>query len=375
MKTAFKCKFFQNFIRMNIEMKLGILTSGGDCPGLNSAIRSVAKSLYRQMPGVEIVGIVGGYSGLINKEYRAMKPENFYDIINLGGTILRTTRQPFKNITDSEEPGPNKIDKIIHNYKEMGLDCLCALGGNGTHKTANLLSSTGLNVVALPKTIDNDIWGTDETFGFQTAVELGTEIVDRLYTTAASHSRVIVVEAMGNKFGWLALATGLSSGAEVIVIPEIPYDINEINETITHRVKEGRAYSVVIVAEGAFSKAESGLKRKDRLAARTAEGFQSVSAKLSKEIQNCTGIDSRVMVPGHYLRGGSPCAYDRMLTTQFGSYAADLIFNGVYGVTVAKKYGEITHNKLEVVADKPKPVPLDHPFITAARGTGISLAD
>ena len=342
--------------------KIGILTSGGDCPGLNSAIRGVAKSLYQRLPEVEIIGVVGGYTGLIDQEYRGMKPEDFYDIINLGGTILRTTRQPFSTMQTEDEPGAKKIDKIVNHYHELGLDCLCTLGGNGTHKTANLLTAAGLHVVALPKTIDNDIWGTDETFGFHTAVELGTEIVDRLYTTAASHSRVIVVEVMGNKFGWLALATGLSSGAEVIVIPEIPYRIDKINQAIENRVKSGRAYSVIIVAEGAFSVDESGFKRKERLARRASEGFLSVSAKLSKEIQSGTGIESRAMAPGHYLRGGSPSAYDRMLTTQLGAYAADLICNEIYGVTVAKKDGLITHNELAEVAGKPKPVPLTHPL-------------
>ncbi|MCL2884922.1 MAG: 6-phosphofructokinase, partial [Oscillospiraceae bacterium] len=229
--------------------RIGILTSGGDCPGLNSAIRGVAKTLYGRMPDVEIVGIVGGYSGLIEPEYRFMQPEDFYDILTLGGTILRTTRQPFKTMQANDEPGTNKLDKIVSTYGDLGLDCLCTLGGNGTHKTANLLASRGLNVVALPKTIDNDIFGTDETFGFHTAVELGVGIVDRLYTTAASHSRVIVVEVMGNKCGWLALATGVSSGAEVIVIPEIPYNIDKINEAILNRYKAGRPYSVVIVGE------------------------------------------------------------------------------------------------------------------------------
>ena len=355
--------------------RVGILTSGGDCPGLNSAIRGVAKTLYRRIPGAEIVGIVGGYTGLIEKDCRVMRPEDFYDILTLGGTILHTTRQRFKTMRDEDEPGHNKLDKIVRNYKELGLDCLCTLGGNGTHKTADLLASEGLNIVALPKTIDNDVWGTDETFGFHTAVELGAGIVDRVYTTAESHSRVIVVEVMGNKFGWLALATGVASGAEAIVIPEIPYHIQKINEAIVNRVNAGRAYSVVIVAEGACSAEEAGIKRKERMIKRAEEGFLTVSAKLSKEIQADTGIETRTMTPGYYLRGGSPSAYDRILTTQFGAYAAELICHDVYGVTVAKKDGIITHNRLADVAGKPKPIPLRHPLIAAARDTGISFAD
>ncbi|MCL2488014.1 MAG: ATP-dependent 6-phosphofructokinase [Oscillospiraceae bacterium] len=356
-------------------MRFGILTSGGDSPGLNAAIRGVTKTLYRRMPDAEMVGIIGGYTGLLEKQYREMKPEDFYGIMNLGGTILRTTRQPFKSMRDEEEPGLAKIDKIVANARELGLDCVIALGGNGTHKTANLLAQHGLKVVALPKTIDNDIWGTDETFGFHTATELGVEVVDRIYTTAASHSRVIVVEIMGNKFGWLALAVGLGSGAEVIVLPEIPYNIDKISETIFRRAERGRSYSVVIVAEGAYSVAEAGIKAKERVARRQSLGFSAVSAKLAKEIQEATGIESRAMVPGHYLRGGAPSAYDRILTTQFGTYAANLICEGSFGTTVAKKDGKITHNPLAEVAGKTKPIPPDHPFIQAARSTGVSFAD
>lgn len=357
--------------------KVGILTSGGDCPGLNSAIRAIAKALYLQMAKIKIIGIIGGYAGLIEKDYRVMQPEDFYDIMSLGGTILRTTRQPFATMQMriEGEPSPSKLAKMVSTYKELGLDCLCVLGGNGTHKTANLLASEGLNVVALPKTIDNDIWGTDVTFGFNTAVELGVEIVDRLYTTAASHSRVIVVEVMGNRHGWLALSTGVASGAEVIVIPEIPYDIEKTCEAIMDRVKAGRPYSVVVVAEGACSIQEAGTPRRERATARAARGFSSVSAELSQGIELATGIETRTMAPGHYLRGGAPCASDRILTTQFGAYAAHLISHEVYGVTVAKKNRKITHNLLSDVAGKPKPVLPDNPLITVARSTGISFAD
>ena len=206
--------------------KIGILTSGGDCAGLNPAIYSLARSLYKKIDDVELIGIYDGYTGLINLNTKVLGPRDFDGLLAQGGTFLRSIRQSFKTIDVKDENGVSKADKIISNYKKIGLDCLVTLGGNGTHKIANLLSQRGLNIVALPKTIDNDIFGTEETFGCDTAVQAGVDYIDAIKTTAASHSRVMVVEIMGNKVGWLPLTTGVASGADVVLLPEIPYDID-----------------------------------------------------------------------------------------------------------------------------------------------------
>ena len=237
--------------------RIGILTAGGDCPGLNATIRGVAKAMYQKMDDVQMVGIVDGYKGLIEGEYHEMKPSDFSGILTQGGTILGTARTPYKSMKVVE----NEVDKVAQmkeNYKRMKLDCLLTLGGNGTHKTANLLSQEGMNIIGLPKTIDNDIWGTDVTFGFHTAVDIGTEVVDRIHTTASSHKRVMVIEIMGNKAGWLTLYTGIAGGADIILIPEIPYDIKKVIKAVERRANDGKSFSIIAVAEGAFDTAPSG---------------------------------------------------------------------------------------------------------------------
>ena len=222
--------------------KIGILTSGGDCQGLNSTIRAVAKTLYQHYgnDGVQIIGIIDGYHGLIYNETRIMKPEDFSGILTMGGTILGTSRQPFKLMRVIDENSVDKVAEMKKNYKKLELDCLVVLGGNGTQKTANLLREEGLNVVSLPKTIDNDLWGTDKTFGFQSAVDIATNVIDCIHTTATSHGRVFIVEVMGHKVGWLTLYAGIAGGADVILIPEIPYDINSVINTIKKRTESGR---------------------------------------------------------------------------------------------------------------------------------------
>ena len=226
--------------------RVGILTSGGDCQGLNSAIRGAAKALYENYGNqVEIYGIIDGYRGLINGEYRLMQPEDFSGILTRGGTILGTSRQPFKlmRVID-EDTSIDKVAEMKKTYKKLKLDCLVILGGNGTHKTANLLFEEGLNVVTMPKTIDNDIWGTDVTFGFQSAVDIATNVIDCIHTTATSHGRVFIVECMGHKAGWLTLHAGIAGGADVILIPEIPYNIEKVIDCIKSRTKSGKTFSI-----------------------------------------------------------------------------------------------------------------------------------
>lgn len=364
--------------RMGFTMKrIGILTSGGDCQGLNAAIRGVSKALYEEFgKDVEIYGISDGYRGLIEGDYKKMKPENFSGILTLGGTILGTSRQPFKLMRVIDDA--NNIDKVKamkDNYKKMQLDCLVILGGNGTHKTANLLSEEGLHVVSLPKTIDNDVWGTEMTFGFHSAVEVASNVLDCIHTTATSHGRVFIVEIMGHKVGWLPLYAGIAGGADVILLPEIPYTINSIVKTLENRNKAGKRFSILAVAEGAISKKESKMSKKELKAARASTPYPSISYRLAKEIEAETGNEIRVTVPGHFQRGGSPCAYDRVLSTRFGAAAAKLIKEKNYGNMVALRGGNIVPVPLSEVAGKLKTVPVDCEEIQAAREIGVTFGD
>ena len=240
-----------------MKKRVGILTSGGDCPGLNATIRGVAKALYARFgENVEIVGILNGYHGLITGEYKEMCEDDFRGILTLGGTILGTKRTPFKLMRVVEEDKIDKVAAMKKTYKDAKLDCLLCLGGNGTHKTANLLSQEGLNIIGLPKTIDNDIYGTDVTFGFHTAVDIATEVIDRIHTTAGSHSRVMCIEIMGNKAGWLTLYSGIAGGADIILLPEQPYDIDRVCDAVERRARKGSNFSIIAVAEGAINTEE-----------------------------------------------------------------------------------------------------------------------
>ncbi len=356
--------------------RIGILTSGGDCQGLNAAIRGVAKALYERFDDeVEIYGIIDGYRGLIEGNYKHMKSSDFSGILTLGGTILGTSRQPFKLMRVVDEGSVDKVKSMKDNYKKMKLDCLVILGGNGTHKTANLLNKEGLNVVTLPKTIDNDIWGTEMTFGFSSAVEIATNVIDCIHTTATSHGRVFIVEVMGHKAGWMTLHAGISGGADVILLPEIPYDADKIVKTLDQRNKDGKRFSILAVAEGALSCEEAKLSKKEFKAARAQMAFPSISYRLAKEIGEKTGQEIRVTVPGHFQRGGSPCPYDRLLATRFGATAARLIAEKNYGNMVALRNGVIEPVPLGEVAGKLKLVPTDSDIIQTARDIGITFGN
>ena len=357
-----------------MKRRIGILTSGGDCPGLNAAIRGVARAAY-EMFDAEIIGISNGYAGLIDDEWQEMKKSDFSGILTLGGTILGTSRRPFRNMRIVEDDGVDKVAAMKKTYKNLKLDCLVTLGGNGTHKTANLLSEEGLNVIGLPKTIDNDIYGTDFTFGFHTAVDIATECIDRLHTTASSHGRTMVVEIMGNKAGWLTLYAGVAGGADVILLPELPYDIKEVAKAVGDRAKSKKAFSIVAVAEGALSKEEAKMKKKERAEYRSTLPYDCISKRIAAELQELAGVEARAVVPGHIQRGGSPSAYDRVLSTQFGVHAAELIRDEIYGVTVTLNGNEIIHNKLKDIAGVPKPVPKDDHVLVTARNMGINLGD
>ena len=356
--------------------KVGILTSGGDCQGLNSAIRGVAKALYHTLgDSVEIWGIADGFRGLIEGEYKRMRPEDFSGILTLGGTILGTSRQPFKLMRVIDETGVDKVEAMKKTYRKMGLDALVILGGNGTQKTANLLSGEGLNVVSLPKTIDNDVFGTEVTFGYHSAVEIATGVLDCLHTTATSHGRVFIVEIMGNKAGWLTLSAGLAGGADAILIPEIPYDPRRVREMLEERARRGKEFSILAVAEGAISREESELSKKELKARRAADPAPSAAYRLMREINADSKYEMRVTVPGHFQRGGAPCAYDRVLTTRFGAAAAELVCSEQYGRMVALQSEKITSVLLSETAGRARHVPLDAGEVQAARAIGLCLGD
>ena len=243
-------------------LRIGMLTSGGDCQALNAAMRGVVKGLCSKRDDVEIYGFKDGYKGLIYDIADRMTPDDFSGILNRGGTILGTSRQPFKKMRIPDENGLDKVEAMKSNYRKYKLDCLVVLGGNGTHKTANMLREEGLNVVTLPKTIDNDLWGTDMTFGFQSAINIATDAIDCIHTTAASHNRVFIVEVMGHKVGWVTLHAGIAGGADIILLPEIPYDVDNVVRAIKSRTEAGKHFTIIAVAEGAITKEDAALPKK-----------------------------------------------------------------------------------------------------------------
>jgi len=355
--------------------RIGLLTSGGDCQALNAAMRGVVKTLINSGEDVEIYGFLEGYKGLIYGNFRMLTSADFSGILTKGGTILGSSRTPFKTITDPDENGLDKVDAMQQNYHKLRLDCLVILGGNGTHKTANLLREKGLNIVTLPKTIDNDLWGTDMTFGFQSAVDIATECIDCIHTTAASHGRVFIVEVMGHKVGWLTLNAGMAGGADIILIPEIPYDIDKIVKAIDKRHERGAKFTILAVAEGAISKEDAKLSKKEYKKKLEKSKYPSVSYEIAAQILEKTGQEVRVTVPGHTQRGGSPCPYDRVFASRLGAEAGHLILKGEYGFMVGYRNREIVKVPLEDVAGKLKMVAPDAAIIKEAKMLGISFGD
>ena len=361
---------------MKRMLRVALVTSGGDCQGLNAAIRGVGKTLFEKLDNVEIYGMYDGYRGLIECDYKFMEPRDFSGILTQGGTILGTSRQryiPGKDIVDSE--GNSLLPDMLHTYNRLNLDCIVIMGGNGTQKSAKLIADAGMNVITLPKTIDNDIYGTDTTFGFQSAVDIATNVIDYIHSTASSHGRIFVVELMGRDAGWLTLNAGISSGADVILIPEIPYDINKVADLIEKRRRSGRSFSIVACAEGAVSIHDKVLDEEAKRKKKENQLYPTVSYQIADELAKLTGQEARVTVPGHYQRGGPPCPYDRALATQFGAAAADLIIKHEYGRMAAIQAGQITSIPLEDAASKTKFLPVDHPMIQLARDIGISFGD
>jgi 6-phosphofructokinase 1 len=372
---------------------IGILTAGGDSPGLNAAIRGIGKSALATGK-IHIVGFRDGFRGLMENRTMRLDRETLSSILTRGGTILGTSRdKPHKMPVGSEVMDMTEV--ICDNYNRHSLDALICIGGGGTQKNAYRLAQKGLNILTLPKTIDNDVAMTDVTFGFHTAMEIATEAIDRLHSTAHSHHRIIVVEVMGHNAGWLALGAGVAGGADVILIPEIPYDLQTTANAIRKRQQRGTNFSIVAVAEGALSVEDHAklADLKDRKAKAKEKGDGKAQKKaeealkeffrlqgnntlrLSQELEVMTGLESRLTILGHYQRGGTPSAADRMLATRLGSACVDCIERGEFGVMVAV-HGEGTRNvPLKDVVGRKKLVPLDHPWIRAARNVGTCLGD
>ena len=352
-----------------------MLTSGGDCQALNAAMRGVVKSICNSGQDVEIYGFLNGYKGLIYGDFKMLTGKDFSGILTIGGTILGSSRTPFKTIKDPDENGLDKVEAMKQNYYKLKLDCLVVLGGNGTHKTANLLRQEGLNVITLPKTIDNDLYGTDMTFGFQSAVDLATSVIDCIHTTASSHGRVFVVEVMGHKVGYLTLNAGMAGGADIILVPEIPFDIDKIVEKVNQRKKNGNKFTIIAVAEGAISKEDAKLSKKEYQKKLKESKYPSVSYEVADLITQKTGQEVRVTVPGHMQRGGSPCPYDRVFASRLGAEAGKLILEDEYGFMVGYKNREIVKVPLADVAGKLKMLEPDAPIIQEAKMLGISFGD
>ena len=356
-------------------LRIGMLTSGGDCQALNAAMRGVVKGLVSKRDDVEIYGFQDGYKGLIYSNFKMLTSKDFSGILTLGGTILGTSRQPFKLMRVPDKDGIDKVEAMKHTYHKLNLDCLVILGGNGTHKSANMLREEGLNVVTLPKTIDNDLWGTDMTFGFQSAVDIATDTIDKIHTTATSHSRVFIVEVMGHKVGWVTLHAGIAGGADIILLPEMPYDINSVVNAIEKRGKAGKRFTIIAVAEGAISKEDAKLKKKQYKAKLAERRYPSVAYEIAAALEEKTNREIRVTVPGHTQRGGAPCAYDRVLATRVGAYAAELILNKEYGYMVGIVDGDTQKVPLSEVAGKLKYVDPECQMIKDAKTIGISFGE
>ncbi len=365
------------------QKAIGILTSGGDCPGLNAAIRGVGKAA-RGMYDMQVIGFRDGFRGLVENRVVRLDNSALSGILTLGGTILGTSRDkphqmPVGNRT------MNMIDVAVDNYHRHHLDVLVCLGGGGTHKNAYRLVKKELNIITMPKTIDNDVWGTDVTFGFDTAMGIAAEAIDRLHTTAESHHRIIVVEIMGHNVGWLTLGAGIAGGADVILIPEIPYDIKSVADAVLGRSRAGKRFSIIAMAEGALSqeetaqaltKSKKGSKKKNRATSEHSDlAHESASVRLARQLQALTRLDARVTVLGHLQRGGVPSPTDRLLATRLGTACAELIEREEYGVMVAARGESCKAVPLAKVAGRRKTVPLDHPWIRSARLVGTCFGD
>lgn len=370
--------------------KVGILTAGSDCPGLNATIRAFGKAA-RSTHGMTLIGFKDGFRGLIKNRTADLSGDALSNILTAGGTILGTSRDlPHKFVVDGETQ--DKTDEAVQVYKQNGLDALICIGSLESQDTAYRLSQEGLNLLTIPKSANNDVPMTDATIGFDTSQNIATEAIDRLHSTAHSNHRIIIVEIMGKEVGWLTLGSGIASGADVILIPEIPYDIGKISDAILERNKAGKMFSIIAVAEGAnsselvdFFERSAKINRKvhsDEAQAKSSARMAELKKKytgqtllLANRLEETTGIQSRITILGYLLRGGAPSARDRVLATHLGTHAADLVADNKFGVMVAFQDGEAVSVPLKDLVGKEKSVPLDHPWILGARHVGAVFGD
>jgi 6-phosphofructokinase 1 len=369
--------------------RIGILTAGGDCPGLNAAIRGVGKAVLGR--GIEAVGIRDGFLGLIENRTLPLDRHSLAGILTVGGTVLGTSRvKPHRMDVNGRER--DLRDRVLATCARKRLDAIVCIGGDGTQRNAIKLVEKGLPIITIPKTIDNDVVLTDASVGFNTALGVATEAVDRLHSTAHSHHRIIVVELMGHRVGWLTLGAGISGGADVILIPEIPYSVKQIAKAIRRRSQVGLSFSIVAIAEGALSqeyadrfkaakarrshaRSKASVERAQAELAELDAHHEGNTLRLSQELERLTGLECRVSILGYVQRGGAPSAADRLLATRLGVACADLIEQRTFGVMVAARGEGTAPVPLEQVAGNRKFVPLDHPWLAAARAVGTCLGD
>ena len=355
--------------------RIGILTGGGDCPGLNAVIRAVTKSLIQD--GIEVYGFEDGFLGLIEKRYRHLSWDAVSGILQQGGTILGSSNKanPFHHPVekDGKTVYVDFSDRTLENAHSLGVEAVICIGGDGTMTIAKQLMQKGLPVIGVPKTIDNDLYGTDITFGYDTAVSIAAEAIDRIHTTASSHHRVMLIEIMGRYAGWLTLGAGLASGADVILIPEIEYDLNAITDRVWERSRKGRRFSIIAVAEGAKSK--GGELTVQRIVSDSPDQLRlgGISIKLASDIEDATGLETRATILGHLQRGGTPSAFDRILATRYGVAAAALVKKEKFGDMVALQGNVITTASIQEIGGKTRKVDPEHQLIKAALATGVIM--
>ncbi|MDP7294990.1 MAG: ATP-dependent 6-phosphofructokinase [Vicinamibacterales bacterium] len=360
---------------MSDVKRVGVMTGGGDAPGLNAVIRAVVKSAAGY--GYECIGFEDSFDGLIDPgRSRTLTRDDVAGIIRIGGTILGTTNRgdPFAYPGQDGAEGDDLSARCMRTVRELGLKGLVVIGGDGTLTIAERFHRLGMPIVGVPKTIDNDIVGTNSCFGFDTAVAFATEAIDRLHTTAQSHRRVMVVEVMGRYAGWIALYAGLAGGADAILIPEIPYDLERVAASVLEREGFGARFSIVVVAEGAAPIGGTGSVVEQAQAGRL-ERLGGVGSQVAEQLEGLTGKESRSVVLGHLQRGGTPTAFDRVLATRFGGKAMELVNHGIFGMMVANRPPELVAVPLAEMVGKTKKVPLDLDLVNTARAIGISFGD
>jgi ATP-dependent phosphofructokinase / diphosphate-dependent phosphofructokinase len=363
---------------MRKNRSIAILSGGGDCPGTNAVIRAVTKKAIIQF-GMEVIGIEDGYEGLIHRRGRKLHYADVSGILTIGGTILGTSNKsdPFRyGVEKGKKLEYRDVSKtVIANIKKLGVECLVCIGGDGTLFVSNRFHKQGVPIVAVPKTIDNDLRGTDVTFGFDTAVSIAAEAIDRVHTTAQSHHRVMIVEVMGRTAGWLALYSGVAGGGDIILIPEIPYNIESIIRKVKDRNRMGKRFSIIVVSEGA--KPKGGDVVIQRIVKNSPEQVRlgGISFVLGKQIEDATGIETRQVILGHLQRGGTPTPTDRVLATRLGTKAMELVEACQYGYMAAVRGNDITAVAIEEAAKGPRNVPVDHTLITSARAVGTCFGD